>query len=99
MPLRIEVSARAAGQVRQAAAWWSENRPSAPGAVAKDVAESIALLAEQPAIGARYGGSRTPGVRRLFLGRIGYFVYYRATNDTLEVLALWHGSRGSQPPL
>ena len=99
MPLRIEVSARAAEQVRQAAAWWSENRPSAPGAVAKDVAESIALLAEQPGIGARYGGSLTPGVRRLFLGRIGYFVYYRATNDTLEVLALWHGSRGSQPPL
>jgi plasmid stabilization system protein ParE len=99
MPLRIEVSARAAGQVRQAAAWWSANRPSAPGAVAKELAESIALLAEQPGIGARYGGSLTPSVRRLFLGRIGYFVYYRATNDTLEVLALWHGSRGSQPPL
>jgi plasmid stabilization system protein ParE len=99
MPLRTEVSARAAGQVRQAAAWWSANRPFAPGAVAKDVAESIALLAEQPGIGARCGGSRTPGVRRLFLGRIGYFVYYRATNETLEVLTLWHASRGSRPPL
>jgi plasmid stabilization system protein ParE len=99
MPLRTEVSARAAGQVRQAAAWWSANRPFTPGAVAKDVAESIALLAEQPGIGARYGGSRTPGVRRLFLGRIGYFVYYRATNETLEVLTLWHASRGSRPPL
>ena len=97
MTLRIKVSARAAGQVRQAAAWWSANRPAAPGAVAKDVGESIALLAEQPGIGARYGGSRTPGVRRLFLGRIGYFVYYRATNDTLEVLALWHARRGSEP--
>jgi plasmid stabilization system protein ParE len=99
MPLRIKVSARAAAQVRQAAAWWLANRPAAPDAVAKEVAESVALLAEQPGIGARYGGSRTPGVRRVFLGRIGYFVYYRATNDTLEVLALWHASRGSQPAL
>jgi len=97
VPLRVKVSARAAAQVRQAAAWWAHNRAAAPGAVAKDVGESLALLAEQPDIGAKYEGDRTSGVRRLFLGRIGYFVYYRATNDTLEVLALWHASRGSQP--
>ena len=38
---------------------------------------SIALLAEQPGIGAQYEGACTPGVRRLFLGRIGYFLCYR----------------------
>lgn len=97
MALRVKISARAASQTRRAADWWLHNRPAAPGAVAKDVGESIALLAEQPGIGAKYEGARTPGVRRLFLSRIGYFLYYRAESGTLEVLALWHASRGEQP--
>lgn len=44
-----------------------------------------------------YEGARAPGVRRLFLGRIGYFVDYRVESGALEVLALWHASRGEQP--
>lgn len=84
-------------QARRAAEWWQHHRPAAPGAVAKDIGESVALLAEQPAIGAKYEGARTLGVRRLFLSRIGYFLYYRVRDDTLEVLALWHASRGEQP--
>lgn len=97
MALRVQISARAASHTRRAAAWWLQNRPAAPGAVAKDIGESIALLAEQPGIGAKYEGARTPGVRRLFLARIGYFLYYRVTDETLDVLALWHTSRGEQP--
>ena len=99
MGLRVKISARAAAQARKAAEWWLENRPSAPGAVAADIGESILLLAEHPGIGARFQGARLPGVRRLYLGRIGYFLYYRATEDTLEVLALWHARRESQPRL
>jgi plasmid stabilization system protein ParE len=97
MVLRVKVSARAAAQTRRAAEWWLQNRQAAPGAVANDIRESISLLAEQPGIGAKYEGARTPGVRRLFLGRIGYFLYYRIHDGTLEVLALWHASRGEQP--
>lgn len=97
MALRVKISARAASEIRRAADWWQHNRPAAPGAVAKDVGESIALLAEQPGIGAKYEGARTPGVRRLFLSRISYFLYYQAESGALEVLALWHASRGEQP--
>lgn len=99
MALRVKISARAASQLRRAAQWWLDNRPSARGAIAKDVGESIALLVEQPGIGARCGGMRAAGVRRLYLGRIGYFLYYRAEGDTLEVLAFWHARRGRQPKL
>lgn len=99
MTLRVKISARAASQTRRAAEWWAENRLAAPEAVSKDVGESIALLADQPGIGSRYEGARTPGVRRLFLGRIRYFLYYRVAGDTLEVLALWHASRETQPHL
>lgn len=75
------------------------NRPSAPGAIAKDVSESIALLAEQPGIGSKYAGARVSAVRRLYLGRVGYFLYYRVSEDSLEILAFWHARRGKQPKL
>lgn len=72
MTLRVKVSARAASQVRRAAGWWFENRPSAPGAIAKDFGEAVVLLAEHSGIGSKYSGSRAAGVRRLYLGRVGY---------------------------
>lgn len=99
MALRVKISNRAAGQVRKAAEWWAQNRPAAPGAVGADFREAVALLAEQPGIGAKHEGARAPGVRRLFLGRIGYFIYYKAEGGTLHVLALWHASREHQPAL
>ncbi len=99
MTLRVKISARAASHVRRIAEWWAEHRPAAPGAVRTDIGDALALLAEQPGIGAVHEGGRTQGVRRLLVGRIRYFIYYRATHDTLEVLAVWHVSRGKQPPL
>ena len=99
MALRVKISLRAAGQVRRAAGWWAEHRPAAPGAVGADFGEAVSLLAEQPQIGAKYEGTRTPGVRRLFLSRVGYFVYYKAESENLNVLAFWHASRGHQPAL
>ncbi len=99
MALRVRISARAANQVRRAAEWWGRNRPAAPGAVGKDFGEAVALLAEQPDIGAKYEGRRTPGVRRPYLGRLRYFIYYEAEDETLKVLAFWHASRRDQPAL
>jgi plasmid stabilization system protein ParE len=99
MALRIKVSARAASQISKAAEWWVENRAAAPGAVRTDIGEAMALLARQPGIGTMYEGTRAKDVRRLLVGRIQYFIYYRATSDTLEVLAVWHTSRGKQPSL
>jgi plasmid stabilization system protein ParE len=99
MVLRVKVAARAANQVRSAAAWWAANRPAAPGAIGADFGEAVALLAEQPGIGAKYTGARTPGIRRLFLSRVQYFVYYKVEGESLHVLAFWHASREHQPVL
>ena len=99
MTLRIKISARAAIEVRTAAEWWLVNRPAAPGAIGVDFGEFVALLGEQPGIGAKYTGTKVPGVRRLFLSRVGYFVYYRADATELKVLAFWHASREHQPVL
>ena len=99
MTLRVKVSARAASQIHKAAEWWAENRPAAPGAVRTDIGEAVALLARQPGIGTTYEGARTKGVRRLLVGRIRYFIYYRVTPEALEVLTVWHVNRGKQPSL
>jgi len=99
MSLRVKISARAAAEIRRAADWWFANRPAAPGAVGADFAAAVALLAEQPGIGAKYDGARVPGVRRLFLSRVGYFIYYSANAQDLQILAFWHSSRAYQPRL
>jgi plasmid stabilization system protein ParE len=97
--LRVKISSRAATEVRRAASWWSANRPAAPGAIGLDFAAALGLLAEQPGIGARYSGARVPGVRRLFLSRVGYFIYYHADATELKVLSFWHASRAHGPVL
>jgi plasmid stabilization system protein ParE len=97
--LRVQVSKRAAEQVRRRADWWQINRPAAPGAVAEDFEEGVRLLAEHPGLGSLYEGSRVPGVRRLYLGRLKYFIYFKSDSGVLKVLAFWGAQRGRQPSL
>lgn len=99
MTLRVKISARAAREILAAAEWWEANRPAAPGAIRSDFGESVSLLAEQPGIGSKYEGARARDVRRLYLSRVRYFIYYRAEGPDLEVLAFWHASREHQPAL
>jgi plasmid stabilization system protein ParE len=100
-PLPIEVSALAAAHVRTAETWWGLNRPKAPGAIRAELERACSLIALQPAIGTRARNIALPGVRRLHLGRIRYDLYYRLVEAPrrLEILALWHASRGSRPSL
>jgi hypothetical protein len=97
----IEVSALAAAQVRAAEIWWRENRPKAPGAIRTELERASSLIAIQPQIGARAANIRLPDVRCLHLARIRFDLYYRVIEAPrrLEILAFWHASRGSQPPI
>ncbi len=100
-PLSVSVSPLAAAQVHAAETWWQANRPKAPGAIRAELDRASALLALQPAIGARAMNAGLPGVRRLHLGRIRYDLYYRVADEPrrLEILAFWHTSRGKRPPI
>lgn len=98
-PLRIKVSRHAQAQIEEAAAWWAQNRPLAPGAVRQDLDRIFSLLSVEPGIGARARRATLEGVRRVMLSRIRYYVYYRVSGDALEVLAFWHTNRGREPPL
>ena len=97
MALIVRVKPRAQRQIEKAAEWWAENRPAAPGAIRKDIESALALLVDEPGIGTKVEIPRPYVVRRLHLGRVRYFVYYRARGKFLEVVAFWHASRGEGP--
>jgi plasmid stabilization system protein ParE len=98
-PLRIEITDEARAQISTAAAWWARNRPSARDAVSDDLDRILQLLRVQPAIGTIASRATLPNVRRVTLSRVRYHLYYRVAGDALQVLAFWHTSRGSEPPL
>jgi plasmid stabilization system protein ParE len=99
LALDVRIKPRALREIERAAEWWAQNRASAPGAVRKDLEAVLALLAEEPGIGAKVETARADTVRRLYLPRINYFVYYRVRGGILEVVAFWHSSRGRGPSI
>jgi len=56
----------------------------------------VALL---PGIGVAARNERLSGLRRVLLVRTKHHVYYRAKENVIEVLAVWHASRGTGPGL
>jgi len=101
-PLPVVVSALAAEQIHAAAEWWRTNRPKAPQAFREDLERAVSLLTVQPIVGSRARNAKLPGVRRVHLTRIRYDLYYRLVEEPsrqLQILALWHASRGGNPPI
>ena len=96
-PLKIQVSPQALAQIEEAAEWWAQNRPAVPGAIHQDVGEILSVLVNQPGVGMPTRRGRIKGLRRVTLTRVRYYLYYRVSEDVLEVLAFWHTSRGRQP--
>ncbi|MEQ1573983.1 MAG: type II toxin-antitoxin system RelE/ParE family toxin [Vicinamibacterales bacterium] len=97
--LRLDITEQAQQHILAAAAWWSQHRLGAPGAVLEDLDHTLELLRGQPELGTRARRTTLAGVRRVTLSRIRYVLYYRVTGDVLQVLALWHSSRGAGPIL
>ncbi len=97
--LKVEVTRRAALQIESAAVWWAQNRPAAPDAIHLDFREATILLSQQPGAGAKSSTPRYPNLRRLYLTRVGYHIYYRSEPGKVVILAFWHSSRGRGPRL
>jgi plasmid stabilization system protein ParE len=98
-PLPIKVTRRAAREIAKACDWWDANRPAARGAVRQEIARVFRLIALQPEVGAGAMNAKLSGVRRVHLTRVHYHLYYRVRSDppAVEILALWHTSRGTGP--
>lgn len=98
--LHLQITALAARQIREAEAWWRSNRPAAPNAIGQELQSAFLLIASQPQAGGRATNVKLPNVRRVFMPRIKYHVYYHVIGDPpyVEVVAFWHARRGSDPP-
>ncbi len=97
MALELFISRRAAREIGRVAEWWAGNRQAAPGAVRKDLEAAFALLLEQPGMGAAVREASSPDIRHFHVDRTRYWVYYRVRGGRLEVVSVWHSSRGSGP--
>jgi plasmid stabilization system protein ParE len=97
----VAFTPRASREVAEAKRWWRLNRTKAPDALEEELRTTLEVLATTPGIGAVARNVALPGVRRIFLNRVNYFLYYRPKIESrvVEVVALWHARRGSGPRL
>ncbi|HVG10050.1 MAG TPA: type II toxin-antitoxin system RelE/ParE family toxin [Thermoanaerobaculia bacterium] len=74
--------------------------PGGTGLFRQKLTRGFDFITTQPEIGTKALDTSLLGVRRLHLTRIRYYLYYRIQNDdTAEVVALWHTSRGQGPSI
>ena len=97
----IAFTPRASREVAEAKRWWRANRTKAPNALEDELRTALDLIATTPGIGAVARNVILPGVRRIFLNRVNYFIYYRPIVELriAQVVALWHARRGTGPRL
>jgi len=101
LPLHIEVSELAESQISDLDTWWRKNRLKAPNAVREELERVSAVIAFHPSVGTRATNLKLPGVRRIFIERLHYHVYYRVIGspESIEIVAVWGSRRGTPPPI
>lgn len=98
---RVQLLAKAKAELEVIERWWALHRREHPDLVSEELAEAAATLAASPDAGLEYAPRRRPGIRRIFLPRSRYHLYYRVLQDerSVEILAVWYAGRAKGPPL
>jgi len=92
---KVVFSPRARRQFAKEWTWWRRNRDKAPEAFDEEVTSTLEKLAGSPFDTGFAVRARRPGLRRVSMERIRYYLYYRVNDDEIEVVAIWHASRRS----
>jgi plasmid stabilization system protein ParE len=91
----VRFKARAQREIREARTWWVDHR-DARNAFDEDLDYVIELIRRSPNIGLQVV-TRKGTARRVQLERTRHYLYYRVkATGTIEVIALWGGTR--RPP-
>lgn len=100
MSYRVRLTLPAEVQGLEISDWWDANRPKAPGLFDHEMAKALEFLSRAPHSGVSLRGRRR-GLRRIVLHKTRYYVYYRIdeADREVEVMAVWHTSKGSGPPI
>ena len=97
--LPIVLERRASLEIETIDAWWRTNRTAAPDAFLNELERVLEAVALLPKLGATSKSMRVDGARRILLAKTRHYVYYRVAGDSIQVLAVWHTSRGQSPGL
>lgn len=96
---RIELTEAAMQQAEVAATWWRTNRPAAPELFDDELTYALDVLAKMPPLSQVWDEVEGKPVRKVRLPRTRHALYFTIEDDLVTVHALWHGARGSGPPL
>ena len=99
MTVAVHLAPTAAAQIEEARNWWLDNRQAARSLFDDELERAVRLVGTLPDAGQLVQSRRHPKLRRLLTGRTRYHLYYVHNPDGVEVVAFWHASRGSRPPL
>jgi len=78
--------------------WWLANRDQRQ-LFEDEVGAALNLVGLLPGIGTPYELSPLPGVRRLYLEKIGCHLYYTFDDERVVIRSLWGAKRGRGPSL
>lgn len=96
---RVRFTPEAAIHVAEIHDWWSEHRTAARGLFGRELAAAADLLARAPLAGQAHPSAALPDVRRLYLRKTRFHVYYQAGGDEVVIVAVWSALREHGPPL
>lgn len=91
--MQVKWLRKALANLDHEAAYIAQDNPVAAQKVVKTILDTVALLAEQPAMGSP---GRIAGTRELVITDTRYLVPYRVKNGQVEILRVFHTSR--KPP-
>lgn len=101
--MKIHIAPTAFKDIDVASDWWRRNRLAAPRLFEEELRDALGRLADMPFTGQRTREEEETfvDVWRFYLSATRYFLYYRVDEraDVVQVLRLWHASRGSMPKL
>ena len=96
--MKLRYLKRAQRQLRETVEWLDAHGALAD--FAKELQRKTKLLQVTPYLGVPVADARMPGVRVMYLAT-KHILYYRVNEkaDCVEVLRVWHSSRGHRPRL
>jgi plasmid stabilization system protein ParE len=96
---RIVVASDTAAEIERIDDWWRENRPSARNLFTRELSAAFRTIASLPNAGRSVPRASIDGVRRVLLRRTKFHLYYRFTDDEVQVLLLWSVRHGEDAPI
>ncbi|HEY8208202.1 MAG TPA: type II toxin-antitoxin system RelE/ParE family toxin [Myxococcaceae bacterium] len=93
----LKIAPQALKDIRTVDAWWRANRPAARHLLRAELRKAFRLLREHPHVGSHGLHVLARGIRRLYLRKTRYFIYYSVRGEDVEILRVWHSSRKVEP--